>query len=182
MRSEGKTLREIANKFNCSPEYIRIVEKYDLNLSNRGINFSYKGNVTLICNYCKKQFSVVRSRKTTKFCSKLCYNKSIIKMTPDEIRERKRLRQINYYKTEKGNKIIRAILKRQNEKNKIKTYARSVLNNNIKQGLLKRGNCEVCNIPDAQAHHDDYSKPLEVKWFCAFHHKQYHKTYPHIIA
>lgn len=25
-----------------------------------------------------------------------------------------------------------------------------------------------------QAHHDDYSKPLEVRWLCPSHHKLHH--------
>lgn len=45
----------------------------------------------------------------------------------------------------------------------------------IRIGKLKRGNCEVCGKPNAQAHHSDYSKPLEVKWLCIKHHFELHK-------
>lgn len=31
--------------------------------------------------------------------------------------------------------------------------------------------CEVCGTP-AEAHHDDYSRPLEVRWLCSVHHKE----------
>jgi hypothetical protein len=44
----------------------------------------------------------------------------------------------------------------------------------IYSGRLKREPCEVCGKARTQAHHDDYSKPLEVRWLCRSHHKQHH--------
>jgi hypothetical protein len=35
--------------------------------------------------------------------------------------------------------------------------------------------CEVCGNQKAEAHHDDYSKLLEVRWLCDEHHKQHHR-------
>jgi len=40
----------------------------------------------------------------------------------------------------------------------------------IRRGNLVRQPCEVCDGFYAQAHHDDYSKPLEVRWLCKRHH------------
>ncbi|MFC3331681.1 hypothetical protein ACFOEM_04310 [Paenalcaligenes hominis] len=37
-----------------------------------------------------------------------------------------------------------------------------------------RGDCEVCGKSKVDAHHDDYSKPLEVRWLCREHHMQHH--------
>jgi hypothetical protein len=34
--------------------------------------------------------------------------------------------------------------------------------------------CEVCGNPKAVRHHDDYSKPLEVRFLCHLHHRQQH--------
>src|SRR3990167_8357179 len=67
-----------------------------------------------------------------------------------------------------------------NERNSDKRYpekvrARCLLRYAVKIGVIKRGICEVCGKEKAQAHHDDYSKPLEVKWFCPLHHRQYDK-------
>lgn len=47
----------------------------------------------------------------------------------------------------------------------------------IKTGKLKKLPCEVCGSPDTEGHHDDYSKPLDVRWLCPFHHKEYHIKY-----
>lgn len=36
--------------------------------------------------------------------------------------------------------------------------------------------CEVCfTTHDIEAHHDDYDKPLDVRWFCFKHHREHHK-------
>ena len=35
--------------------------------------------------------------------------------------------------------------------------------------------CEVCGATKAQAHHCNYSKPLDVRWLCPKHHAEWHK-------
>ena len=47
----------------------------------------------------------------------------------------------------------------------------------IKSGAIKRLPCEVCGNPKSHAHHQDYSKPLEVKWLCSVHHSAVHRKY-----
>jgi len=49
----------------------------------------------------------------------------------------------------------------------------SIVNNEISRGRLTRQPCEVCGAL-AQAHHNDYSKPLEVRWLCQTHHSRLH--------
>jgi hypothetical protein len=49
----------------------------------------------------------------------------------------------------------------------------------IRRGHLERQPCEVCGTTeDIHAHHDDYSKPLEVRWLCRTHHIEHHKNQP----
>jgi len=43
-------------------------------------------------------------------------------------------------------------------------------------GRLKRQPCEVCGYLDVHGHHDDYDKPLQVRWLCAEHHREAHRT------
>lgn len=45
----------------------------------------------------------------------------------------------------------------------------------LKTGRLIRQPCERCGTERAQAHHDDYSRPLEVTWLCQAHHRQRHR-------
>lgn len=56
----------------------------------------------------------------------------------------------------------------------IKMHARAVVRQHVFDGRLERQPCKVCGIPNAQAHHEDYSKPLEVHWLCPKHHKEAH--------
>jgi hypothetical protein len=41
-------------------------------------------------------------------------------------------------------------------------------------GEIVKGVCEVCGDPAVDGHHDDYSKPLEVRWLCRQHHTRLH--------
>jgi hypothetical protein len=44
-----------------------------------------------------------------------------------------------------------------------------------KIGFLVPGPCEVCGGKKVEAHHDDYDKPLTVRWMCPKHHKEWHR-------
>lgn len=61
-----------------------------------------------------------------------------------------------------------------NKNNSIKTRARSLINEAIRWGRLVKEPCEICGSLDVHGHHPDYTKPLEVSWLCAEHHKQIH--------
>ena len=54
-----------------------------------------------------------------------------------------------------------------------KTRCHNAVSNALRNGTLVRGPCEVCG-DKAQAHHDDYRKPLVVRWLCRKHHLQHH--------
>lgn len=56
-----------------------------------------------------------------------------------------------------------------------KAMAQDMVKNALKKGELKRQPCEICNEPKTHAHHDDYSKPLSVRWLCRTHHLEWHK-------
>lgn len=45
----------------------------------------------------------------------------------------------------------------------------------VARGELSPQGCEVCSATeDIHAHHDDYDKPLGVRWLCRSHHWQHH--------
>jgi hypothetical protein len=52
------------------------------------------------------------------------------------------------------------------------------VSNAIRTGRLARQGCEVCG-DRAHAHHDDYSKPLDVRWLCSQHHTDHHRAMKH---
>lgn len=47
------------------------------------------------------------------------------------------------------------------------------VSNAIRDGRLLKQGCEVCG-EKAQAHHDDYRRPLVVRWLCRKHHLEHH--------
>jgi hypothetical protein len=59
------------------------------------------------------------------------------------------------------------------ERNKLKRAAHLMVSNAIRDGRLFKEPCEICGEV-AEAHHDDYYKPLEVTWLCIKHHNAHH--------
>lgn len=51
--------------------------------------------------------------------------------------------------------------------------ANVIVGNAVRDGRLERLPCLVCG-DKAEAHHPDYSRPLDVVWLCQPHHKQAH--------
>ena len=52
-----------------------------------------------------------------------------------------------------------------------KMMARSLVGRALLRGDLSKEPCEVCGNR-SEAHHDDYSKPLAVRWLCRRHHQE----------
>ena len=77
-------------------------------------------------------------------------------------------------KTPKVKARIAAVVKRWNAANPEKHRAEWTVGNAIRDGRLVRKPCEECGDPKSHAHHDDYSKPLEVRFLCAIHHRRWH--------
>lgn len=60
--------------------------------------------------------------------------------------------------------------------NPVKYRAHKIVFTAIRNGSLKRKPCRVCGNEKAEAHHDDYTRPLYIKWLCKMHHSARHKT------
>lgn len=60
-----------------------------------------------------------------------------------------------------------ASLRRQKQRNPEKAIARNAVSNALRDGRLTRKPCANCGATKPiQAHHHDYTKPLEVEWLC----------------
>ena len=59
---------------------------------------------------------------------------------------------------------------------RLKANARSYVNVYLRRGKIEKKPCEICKDENSQMHHDDYDKPLEVRWFCRKHHLEFHKN------
>lgn len=76
---------------------------------------------------------------------------------------------------------LRAQTVKTRRRNPLKYKARTAVSNAIRDGRLERGSCEqadggACSGP-VQAHHDDYSRPLDVRWLCRGHHWAEYKAH-----
>ena len=58
-----------------------------------------------------------------------------------------------------------------------KVKAINAANYAVRDGILKKQPCEVCESDHrTHKHHDDYDKPLEVRWLCSKCHTAHHKN------
>jgi hypothetical protein len=62
----------------------------------------------------------------------------------------------------------------------IRRKASHIVGNAIRDGKLKRQPCFICGN-EAQAHHPDYERPLDVTWLCRKHHKAAHRIVAEIL-
>jgi hypothetical protein len=90
-------------------------------------------------------------------------------MIQRRFKENERLRRFRKNNPDKW----RQYQKNWNNKNRRKYLAHKKVENAIKSGELLTQSC-FCGAK-AHAHHDDYSKPLEVLWLCPQHHKDRHR-------
>jgi hypothetical protein len=80
-----------------------------------------------------------------------------------------------YAQTPEGSAALRRGTKAWERRNPIKKAASTAVNNAIRSGRMTRQPCEVCGEAKAHSHHDDYSKPLDVRWLCTTHHAEWHR-------
>jgi hypothetical protein len=113
-----------------------------------------------ICRHCKtNEGTICDSRK---------------KSTNGEVLEYYTCRDCNnararkYRETARGKEVYRNIMRRQYYRHTIKVRARAKVAYCVKKGVLVPPNtCPQCKeIKKLDAHHSDYSKPLEIKWLC----------------
>jgi len=82
-------------------------------------------------------------------------------------------RKKKYHLTPEGRKVLYESIKRYRIKYPEKQRARQIIQARLRRGTMKAGICK-CGRDDTQAHHSDYSKPLEVVWLCSSCHGEEH--------
>ena len=105
-------------------------------------------------------------------------------------RRKKRIYHRRYYEANKEQISIRIRLYQQSlagkqaqhnsdvnqrRKSPEKYRARQIVLGALRSGKLIKLPCRFCNIKQVEAHHPDYSKPLEVIWLCSECHRLLHK-------
>ena len=110
------------------------------------------------------------------------YNKQWWKNNPEKVREYKRRYREKYPEKHKEERkrwynkhkdTFLAYKKKYNSLNPEKHRAHSLVAYHLKVGNIQKQLCDICGN-DAEAHHEDYKKPLEIIWLCRKHHKRFH--------
>lgn len=71
--------------------------------------------------------------------------------------------------------LVRQLDRKYKAKSPEKYVARSAVGNALRSGRLVRQPCERCGATErVEAHHEDYSRPLDVNWLCKDCHAQRH--------
>lgn len=88
-----------------------------------------------------------------------------------------RVERIDYYRAydrARGSRQTIEQIKKYRTQNEVKYLAHNKVNNAVRDGRLIKQPCEACGDKNVHGHHDDYTKPLEVRWLCPAHHHQWH--------
>lgn len=124
--------------------------------TRKKIGDALRKQVDFVCDYCGgigKTKPSAYKRKKRHFCSMWCYSQFRKYCLPKD--------EQHAYKGGGELEEIRVI----------KRKARSYLNHAVRDGRITREPCELCGDSKSEAHHDDYTKPLDVRWFCLKHHR-----------
>ena len=146
--------------------------------------------ITKICNKCSEELPVdtgfYASDNTCKECRKARVKQNRLEKIeyykaydnarasrPDRVEARK-----SYAKTTRGISAANKAKINYSEKNKKKRSVYQIVNNLIRDGKIsKPSSCESCGKIKSriEGHHDDYDKPLEIRWLCSSCHRKWHK-------
>jgi len=79
-----------------------------------------------------------------------------------------------YAESERGKEVAREQGRLNRIKHADKVRVRAILYRAVKRGEIQKQCCEICGSANVQAHHPDYSKPMDVMWLCPKHHAWIH--------
>ena len=134
-------------------------------------------NAKSVCQMCGKEFdtwSWELKRGRGKYCSSTCKGRAgnnarlaatNFQMGKDNPNWKNGRSNNNYY-----------YRKRQKELHPLETSVRDQTYFKIRSGKIVKQPCEVCGtLENVEAHHDDYSKPDDIRWLCRDHHRELHR-------
>lgn len=131
------------------------------------------------CSCCKeiKPLFDFQARKAS-HDGKTASCKSCLKIR-DKNREsdERRKHRLEYQKTEAGKLAHKRGMDAYKKRYPMKYAAHVITRNYIRDGkLIAEKNCSICGSDKkVEAHHDDYTKPLDVRFLCECCHKDWHR-------
>lgn len=88
---------------------------------------------------------------------------------------RETIAQYNILYNKTHREIRRAQVRRSRRRHPEQHRAHEAVARAVRDGSMCVRPCEICGDKSAEAHHDDYSKPLNVRWLCRQHHVEHHR-------
>ena len=90
---------------------------------------------------------------------------------------RVKARHARYQQSEAGKEAGSKAKRKWARLNPIRRGANDIVNNAVRDGKLEKSYaCSVCGSEGRiHGHHDDYAKPLDVRWLCSQCHTTWHK-------
>lgn len=89
--------------------------------------------------------------------------------------ERKAKRKITDAKPQNVERIKQ--YKKQYQYDTVRKAAAVAVNNAVRDCRLFKEPCFICGEVKVEAHHYDYSRPLDVSWLCKAHHMEIHRDH-----
>jgi hypothetical protein len=139
-----------------------------------------KGNQMKVCFKCQRELPLSDFYKHPQMGDgylnkcKECTKKDVKKHREDNI---------NYYREydrNRGNRQTKEYIDSYRENHPLAYKAKTMVSNAVRDGRLFKEPCESCGSDsNIHGHHDDYAKPLNVRWLCAACHSQWHKKHGH---
>lgn len=144
-----------------------------------------------ICKQEKEDLEFPPKRRTCRKCKYIEgaeYRKKWTEKNREKIREQVHenylknkesvLERTRKWKLENKSKFTES-WKKSNEKHPLKRAARKIFNHHVEAGkILRAEKCEDCiRLCKTEAHHEDYSRPLDVVWLCRPCHALRHRKY-----
>lgn len=125
----------------------------------------WRKRIPAICTGCNLEFSAVESevkRGNGRFCSRQCQRSFQARCNAKAMRtgESRQERSMRWRKSVPPE--VHA--------------AHDAVETALRNGSLVRQPCELCGAERVDAHHDDYSQPLQVRWLCRGHHLAHHRA------
>ncbi len=161
--------QKLKHDWLCSKCRRKANKKIETSRENSGIKMA-------ICRVCGTAYkpNIGQIMKYDWLCGscKYAYNKR----TQDQVKQKDRINNWRKSDIGKANTRKRSEEYRNNPANRKAIRAHEIVKLEILMGRLKKQPCEECKNPVAEAHHEDYDKPLKIIWLCRTHHQRLHIT------
>ena len=105
--------------------------------------------------------------------NKIWYDEKV--KDPDFIEKQRQKYSVQNLKRDQKTEYNSEKYLRYKEKNKDRLIARDKVHKAIDAGKIFKKPCEKCGNIKSEAHHEDYTKPLDVIWLCRIHHAEIHR-------